>query len=216
MNWEKTRERLIACGVAATRLPMQWEYAIDLSETDLREANLCWANLRGTDLREANLCEANLRGADLRGADLREANLCEANLCWADLREANLCGADLHEANLREADLREANLREANLCWANLRGTDLREANLCEADLRGANLREADLRGADLDFSAWPLWCGSLRITIDEQQARQLAYHLAAVLPAEVEGDWVDGLREFADQWDGIERYGLKKLGAVR
>jgi hypothetical protein len=186
MNWEKTRERLIACGVAATRLPMQWEYAIDLSETDLREANLCWANLRGTDLREANLCEANLRGADLRGADLREANLCEANLCWADLREANLCGADLREANLREADLREA------------------------------NLRGADLRGADLDFSAWPLWCGSLRITIDEQQARQLAYHLAAVLPAEVEGDWVDGLREFADQWDGIERYGLKKLGAVR
>ena len=42
---------------------------------DLREANLC-----GADLYEANLHEADLCGADLRGADLRGANLCGANL----------------------------------------------------------------------------------------------------------------------------------------
>ena len=36
---------------------------------------------------------------------------------------------------------------------------------------------------ANLDRSCWPLWCGSLHVRIDEQQARQLAYHLAAVLP---------------------------------
>ncbi|EIK0703556.1 pentapeptide repeat-containing protein, partial [Salmonella enterica] len=47
--------------------------------TSMRESgsrsNLCDANLRGADLRGANLCDANLRGADLRGA-----NLCDANL----------------------------------------------------------------------------------------------------------------------------------------
>ena len=110
---------------------------------------------------------ANLRGAYLREADLREANLREA-----DLREANLRGAYLWEANLREADLREADLRGAYLWKANLWEADLREA-----DLREADLREADLREADLDYSCWPLWCGSLGVRVCKRIAAQLAYH---------------------------------------
>lgn len=35
----------------------------------------------------------------------------------------------------------------------------------------------ADLRGADLDYSCWPLWCGSLDVKVDARIARQLAYH---------------------------------------
>jgi hypothetical protein len=114
--------------------------------------------------KRADLHEADLREADLRGADLRKADLCEA-----DLREAVLCEAVLRGANLREADLREADLRKA----------DLREADLRGADLRGANLREADLREADLDFSSWPLWCGSISVKVDKKIIAQLAYHLA-------------------------------------
>ena len=53
------------------------------------------ANLRGANLRDANLCDA----------DLRNANLCNANLCRADLRSANLCLANLCHADLREAKL---------------------------------------------------------------------------------------------------------------
>ena len=118
---------------------------------DLRGANLRGANLRGADLRGANLSEANLRGADLRGADLRGADLSDANLS-----EANLRGADLSEANLRGADLSEANLSDANL-------------------------RGADLRGADLDYSCYPLWCGSLHLKADKRLACQLAYHLCSM-----------------------------------
>ena len=61
-----------------------------------------------------------------------------------------------------EADLQEADLQEANLRWANL---------------RGANLQEANLRGADIDFSSWPLWCGSINVNTDERMQRQLMYH---------------------------------------
>ena len=85
--------------------------------------------------------------ADLRGADLRGADL-----CWA-----NLHGADLRGADLRDADLRDANLRGADLRWANLRG--------------------ANLHGADMDYSSWPLWCGSLSAKIDKLLACQLLYH---------------------------------------
>jgi len=76
-------------------------------------------------------------------------------------------GTNLHRANLRGANLRGANLREANLYGA----------NLCEADLYGADLREANLHRADLDFSCFPLWCGSFNMKVDLRLMAQLAYH---------------------------------------
>ena len=60
---------------------------------------------------------------------------------------------------------------------ADLRRADLRRADLRGADLRRADLRRADLRGADLDFSCWPLWCGSLAVKVCKRIAVQLAYH---------------------------------------
>lgn len=51
------------------------------------------------------------------------------------------------------------------------------------ADLRSANLSSAYLSSADLDFSCWPLWCGSLDVTLDTKQKRQLLYHVLAVAP---------------------------------
>ena len=65
---------------------------------------------------------------------------------------------------------------------ANLRGADLRDANLRDADLWRANLRGADLWGANLDYSCWPLWCGSLGVKIDKRIFCQLAYHLCRTI----------------------------------
>ena len=41
-----------------------------------------------------------------------------------------------------------------------------------------ADLSSANLRYADLDYSAFPLWCGGLDVHIDDKQATQLLYHL--------------------------------------
>jgi uncharacterized protein YjbI with pentapeptide repeats len=81
-----------------------------------------------------------------------------------------------NKKNLRSADLRGADLRDADL-----RGADLRDADLRDADLSGADLRGADLSGANLDFSCWPLWCGSLNAEIDKKQQAQLLYHIISV-----------------------------------
>lgn len=46
-----------------------------------------------------------------------------------------------------------------------------------------ANLECANLEGADLDYSCWPLWCGSLRnVRIDKRIFAQLAYHICRVI----------------------------------
>ena len=46
-----------------------------------------------------------------------------------------------------------------------------------------ANLEGADLEGANLDFSAWPLWCGTAHssIKVDKKIAAQLLYHACIV-----------------------------------
>ena len=78
----------------------------------------------------------------------------------------------------------KANLRGANLVWADLRGINLRRADLRGAilggaSLRGTDLRGADLRGANLDYSSWPLHCGSFNVKSDDRLVLQLSAHLA-------------------------------------
>ena len=74
-----------------------------------------------------------------------------------------------------------ANLRYADLGHADLRGANLRGADLRYADLRDANLGGANLGGADLDFSVFPLWCGSFEFKADLRLAAQLAYHFCRI-----------------------------------
>ena len=61
---------------------------------------------------------------------------------------------------------------------ANLCGADLCNANLCGANLRGADLRSANLCSANLDFSCWPLWCGSKNVKADDRLVVQLIFHV--------------------------------------
>jgi len=123
--------------------------------------------LHREDISYADLSGNNLQGADLQGADLQGTDL-----HGAYLTDANLSGACLIDANLSGAIL-----RDADLSYANLHGADLRGAYLHGADLRGTNLRGTNLSGANIDFSVWPLWCGSLGVKTDKRVAAQLLYH---------------------------------------
>jgi uncharacterized protein YjbI with pentapeptide repeats len=86
---------------------------------------------------------------------------------FANLRNADLSNACMGNADLSNADLSNADLSNADLSYANLRN----------ADLRGASLSNANLSKAYLDFSCWPLWCGSMSPKIDKRLACQLLYH---------------------------------------
>jgi hypothetical protein len=99
----------------------------------------------------------------------------------ADLSDANLSDADLSYAKLSDANLSEANLSDANLNYADLRDADLSDADLNEANLCEANLSETNLSGANLDYSCWPLWCGSKNVKVDVRIAAQLAAHFCVL-----------------------------------
>jgi hypothetical protein len=95
--------------------------------------------------------------------------------------------------------LQGANLRRANLEGADLEGANLEGANLERANLRRANLRGADLLGADMDFSCWPLCCGTKGVVVDSRIAAQLAAHFCAVVCDDPDAKAAqDAVREFA------------------
>lgn len=56
-------------------------------------------------------------------------------------------------------------------------GASLYRADMSRADLRGADMSGADIREANMDYSAWPLWCGSKNVRVDKKIAAQLAMH---------------------------------------
>ena len=126
------------------------------------------------------------------------------DLRGADLSRTVLSGADLRGANLIGANLRDANLRGANLINANLRDANLRGANLINADLRDANLMEANL-----DYSCYPLWCGSLHLKADKRLACQLAYHLCSIQCDDA--DYIkmrNSILDFANQFHRVRECG--------
>lgn len=94
---------------------------------------------------------------------------------------------------------------------------DRRERMAARVDrLRAYAAREydkADLRGAYLDFSSWPLWCGSLDVKIDTRLQRQLVFHALAVSP-EALALATPELLEFANCSHVVMEYECKRIAA--
>jgi hypothetical protein len=135
-------------------------------------------------LKGADLSNANLRGADLREAALRGADLSDANLSDANLIEADLGGANLHDANLSDANLSDANLFLADLIDADLIEADLSGANLIDAGLTDADLIDTYLSGAGLSFADLNLPEGVTKKKLEQQLERQAKLLRGATMPS--------------------------------
>ena len=97
----------------------------------------------------------------------------------------------------------------ATLRGATLTGATLTDTTLTGANLRGANLAGATLTGADLDYSCWPLWCGSLNVKVDKRIFAQLAYHLCRVIVDDEECKAAQAaLYPIANQFHRVEECG--------
>ncbi len=120
----------------------------ELTQGELRCANLERSTLDSEVVREAKLSGSNLHRAHLNGASLENVDLSGADLTDASVESATLTGVDFVRADLGKASLADSRLRDVGLTEARLEGTNLRGIVATRSDLAGADVRDADLTGA--------------------------------------------------------------------
>jgi hypothetical protein len=126
---------------------------IDLSGSNLAEANLEGANFNSVNLYRANFREANLMRTNFNRADVSAADLRKVNLSKASVRRAKLSNADLRKAVLRQVHFGKTDFLRADLRGADLSGSILEQAQFVNTKLQGANLSNCLIYG----ISAWGL-----------------------------------------------------------
>ena len=116
---------------------------LNLSSTNLEDANL-----QGAHIHRANLSNAKLKKANLKSADIYLSNLSNANLSNANLKDADVYRANFSNANLKSVDITNANLSSAILIdTKNLTPTQIKSA---------CNWENAFYKGQfDDDYEEW-------------------------------------------------------------
>lgn len=112
----------------------EWRASRDLTEVDLRGADLS-----GMDLRDVDLWYAKLQGVDFTSANLSRALLVRADLTMADLSHAALYRSDLRGAILDRAVLRSAAMVEADLTLAKVTRAEVDGLIMTGARVLGTN-----------------------------------------------------------------------------
>jgi uncharacterized protein YjbI with pentapeptide repeats len=127
-------------------------FGVNLSDTDLHDANLSNVVFEVTYFLGGPLPHTNGADANLSDADLADVNASGATLDWMPLAEVNvnLTGANFSHASIAGASLRGAALTNINLSEADLSESDLTDATFSGTDLSGANLSGVGFTGTAL------------------------------------------------------------------
>src|SRR4051812_37509294 len=119
----------------------------------LQGADLSDADLRRAELSGDGLFDVNLTGADFSGADLNDANLASSSLRHAPLSRAYLDTTDLRKADLTGADLSGALLAHTNFGGAHLKNVNLGGArSLADAKFVSNDVIYGHMLALDLDL----------------------------------------------------------------
>lgn len=112
------------------RRPQVKNVTMDLSRTDLRKADLTYANLNG-----CNLAGSRLEKAKLDYASLNRANLSGANIDKATFSRAQLNGAYLNVSSMVDADLTFASMGDLPVMTSKLFAARLSKYTVAPSDM---------------------------------------------------------------------------------
>lgn len=113
----------------------------NLARVDISKSELLNANLTGVNFQAANLSGSNLSYANLSLANMRKAKLSNTLLKGANFRRANLRGVDFSNSDLSYAILTDADITNIKLDGANLANTIWVDGLPCATNSIGACLR---------------------------------------------------------------------------
>jgi uncharacterized protein YjbI with pentapeptide repeats len=122
-------------------------YDINLSETNLRKANMNNTRISRCFFQEAELTEANFQDSEIN----TKCRFNKANMKKANLRNTKITGASFLACRLREVDLRRTHIKEVYFGDADLTRAMLQDSIIIDTDFRRADCTEAKFIGADME-----------------------------------------------------------------
>ncbi|MBQ1030389.1 pentapeptide repeat-containing protein [Micromonospora sp. C97] len=136
--------------------PDETGHLINLSETNLRGADLVGLNFDKADFSRASLFGAKLGKGHFEGTDFISTDLAWLSASEAYFRDALFMDARLYHSHLTKSDLTSAALWKADLAYSTMI-----EGQLTEADFHGAKLSNVFVREVDLSTAFF--WGADLR-----------------------------------------------------
>ncbi len=123
---------------------------------DLSNRNLRYADLQGNILTRADMTNSQFDAANLRGSHMQAVKLDNASFIDADLMEAKLQSTDFIRTNLHNTYLIKANMNQTTFTNCNLTDASLQRSQLKQVNFLDSNLVNVDFRNSKLvntDFS---------------------------------------------------------------
>ena len=149
-------------------------YYLDLTETNLRKADL-----EGLDFSSASFFKSKLEGAFCNDADFKGCNLIYAQMTCASGRGLDLSHARIDSADFSHAILNEAKFLQCSMSHTHFVGTQLKGAHLCfspkpqPGTVNRAFFINADLQSALIEGDVRQVYF-TFRLLPDEQHPREL------------------------------------------
>jgi len=152
-----------------------------------KDRNIYTIDLSNTNLSHIDISEAELYNADLYNVDFSHTKLRDSNLSGSILTNSVFYRTDISWVNMKCVSGTNVTFNQSNLGWSDFSGADLKNSIFRNSRLTGVNFINVKLNGTrlynnDIDFSCFPLFCGSLDIKCDEKLFQQLAYHLCRLI----------------------------------
>lgn len=154
----------------------------DIYKCSFANTMMCNALLERVTFNECRLDGFNLNGSSLietwfRRCDGESIDLSNSTIDMMHMRGGKLSRLELDNSTVRNTEARDVEMPEISMIDTNMTNVSIISCNIIMADLTGAKFINVTL-----DYSGFPLHCGSFDFTSDIKIPAQLAYHLCRII----------------------------------
>lgn len=146
--------------------------AIDIAGCSFSHSEFVRCVFRGCDMTECRMDMSEFNSCDLSGARLEKVSARRSVFLVCEIESAYAEGSDFSATQFNSCNMDSCDMNNAIL----------HGVQFCRCNTRGMHLNGSDMTGANIDYSAWPMWCGSYGVKVDRRLFEQLVMHLCGVV----------------------------------
>lgn len=195
---------------------------VDFSGMTLRNKDFSCVTFSGCWFDESDLSGCNFERTYTEDCSFKSAELKKTKWTYARMDCNNFTDAEFTQAimvrmNAYHCEFVRCHFASTDFSHSRLEQNNFEEAWFPHSIFCGTYLNYSGFNGAEFAHSAWPLFCGSLEARIDDNTAKQLAYHLLSAglkspfTSKETKAE-LSKLVDFANGFNRVMTYDVPKL----